>query len=92
MSTFPFDLKSLPRCSARSKQRNNQPCKQAACRNGVCYYHGGVTSTLKHGKETKMAHAQSKKHRHMIDQARDVIVSLESLINDSEKGNTNEQQ
>ncbi len=88
---FQMDFSKLPRCTARAKQRNNQPCKAVAMFNSKCYYHGGVTSTLTHGKATKIAYAQRKQHRQMIDQARDVIVSLESLINDSQKGNSNEQ-
>ena len=87
---FCMDFSTLPRCGAKTKQRNHQPCMQAACPNGRCYFHGGKRP-IKHSMQTKMAHAQRKQSRQLIDQARNNLASMKALVSDSLKEDNNEQ-
>lgn len=81
MESFPFDLKTLPRCGAKARSNGGRPCRQAAMENGRCYWHGGAT-TIKHGKETKIAHLERTRQRQLINEAHKTIISIESLIKD----------
>jgi hypothetical protein len=79
MASFPFDLKSLPRCCAKSRSNEDRPCKQAAMKNGRCYWHGGATK-IKHGKETRQAHTERTRQRQVINELRATIKSLEPVV------------
>lgn len=84
--SFRMDFSKLPRCKARAKSRNNAPCGHVALETGTCYYHGGISSTIKHGMRMKTASVKRKQSKKYIHQAMDSIASLKSLINDSLKG------
>lgn len=45
-------------CGAKSKQRNHQPCRQPAMKNGRCRLHGGLSTGPK-TKEGKLKAAQA---------------------------------
>ena len=76
---FKMDFSSLPRCGATARSNGGRPCRQAAMSNGRCYYHGG-SSPIKNGMYTKMAKAQRKKQRILIDKTRDILRDLNKKI------------
>ena len=69
-----------PRCGARTKRNNHQPCKQPAMKNGRCRMHGGKSTgpkteqgkqnsamaNYKHGLYTKAAIAERNRMRMMM--------------------------
>ena len=61
-------LEHHPRCGA--KCRTGEPCKNPSMRNGRCRMHGGKSSgaPVKHGQRTKIAIAQKKADRDLINQ------------------------
>ena len=54
-----FDFRKLPRCGAKARSNQHQPCRQAAMPNGKCYWHGGAIS-IKHGHCTKEGTSQAR--------------------------------
>jgi len=69
-----------PKCGARSKRNNHQPCKQPAMKNGRCRLHGGkstgprtlegkklsASANFKHGRYTKAAMMERMEMRKMM--------------------------
>lgn len=80
-----FNRETLPRCGAKARSNDGKPCRQIAMENGRCYWHGGVTK-IKHGRETKMAHAERTRQRLMINAMRDAVTSLEILVDERVQG------
>lgn len=74
-----FDFRKLPRCGAKARSNHHKPCRQAAMPNGRCYWHGGAMS-IKHGHCTKKAQAERVECRHLINDLRKSLVSLEDFI------------
>lgn len=74
-----FDFRKLPRCRAKARSNHHKPCRQAAMPNGRCYWHGGAMS-IKHGHCTKNAQAKRVECRHLINDLRKSLVSLENFI------------
>jgi len=75
-----FDFGKLPRCGAKVKSRNGEPCQMAAMKNGRCYLHGGKstgprtreglarmkTAKTKHGYYTKERIQERRKFNHYL--------------------------
>lgn len=74
-----FDFRKLPRCGAKARSNQNHPCRQAAMPNGKCHWHGGPVS-IKHGRCTKESHAKHVECRHLINDLRKSLLSLEGFI------------
>ena len=53
------DPNNAPRCGARTKSRQGQPCKAPAMPNGRCYHHGGPST----GPRTPEGLARSRRAR-----------------------------
>lgn len=70
----------LPKCGAKAKSNNRNPCRQAALANGRCYYHGGAMK-VKHGKYTKQAIRERKESRLRIKEHREALKALEEACN-----------
>ena len=76
----PFDFKSLPRCTAKSKTTGKQ-CRQPAMKNGKCYWHGGKSpgpplgnqNALQTGLYTQYMIDQRKIFRALMKECRDVL-------------------
>ncbi len=76
----PFDLSTLPRCKAMSKQ-TGECCKQPAMANGKCHWHGGKSSgapvgnnnALKDGMYTAEAIEQRKFLSTLMRSCKDVL-------------------
>ncbi len=77
----PFDLSTLPRCAAKSKQTGKR-CGQAAMRGkNVCYYHGVKSpgppqnnqNSLKHGFYKADAIFERKLISHLLRDARQTL-------------------
>ncbi len=62
-----FDFRKLPRCGAKARSNGYQPCRQAAMKNGRCYFHGGATP-IKHGFYTKKAIQERRKLKNFLNQ------------------------
>lgn len=63
------DFRNYPRCSAHTKSRQGEPCRQIAMANGRCYLHGGKSTGprtqegLQRMKQSKIKHGFfSKEH------------------------------
>ena len=80
---FVMNFKKLPRCGAKARSNNGQPCRQAAMQNGRCYYHGGSTP-IKHGRYSKTAEKQRTNQRCFIDDAKELNQTLEKLISSND--------
>lgn len=74
-----FDFRKLPRCGAKARSNQHQPCRQATMPNGKCHWHGGSVS-IKHGRCTKQAYAKRLQSRHLINDLRKSILALEDFI------------
>lgn len=73
-----FDFSILPRCGAKARSNDGNPCKQPAMTNGRCYLHGGKSPT-KHGNRSKVAKAKRSVRRAFINSIRGYNKSLEDL-------------
>ena len=51
----PCDLSLLPRCNATAKSTGKR-CRQAAMRNGKCYWHGGCSTGAPIGNQNALTH------------------------------------
>lgn len=79
----PCDLQSLSRCSAKAKSTQKQ-CRQAAMKNGKCYWHGGKSTgppkdninALKHGDYTREALAERKLISQLLKESAEFIDQL----------------
>ncbi|MBY0109523.1 MAG: hypothetical protein K2X90_00205 [Candidatus Babeliaceae bacterium] len=78
---FKMDFKKLPRCGAKARSNFGKPCRQAAMKNGRCYYHGGAIP-IKHGRNTKQAKAERAQSRRLISEIRKSHSALKYLIDD----------
>jgi hypothetical protein len=74
-----FDFRKLPRCGAKARSNQHQPCRQAAMPNGKCHWHGGSV-LIKHGRCTKESHSQRVECRYLINDLRKSLLSLEGFI------------
>jgi hypothetical protein len=72
-----FDLQSLPRCKAKARSRNYEPCRQPAMENGCCRYHGGKSPGAAIGNSHAFKHGLFTQR--MIEQRQEVA----QLIRDS---------
>ena len=75
---------AMPKCGAKARQANHQPCKQPAMKNGRCRLHGGfstgpktpegklrsATANFKNGFYTQSAVAERKRLRSMVHEWR----------------------
>jgi len=71
---------SAPRCGARTKRNNGEPCKGPAMKNGRCRLHGGKSTGpktiegklrasvghIKHGLRTKKARVEQAQMREFM--------------------------
>ncbi len=72
------DLQSLPKCGAKAKSRNLEPCNQPAMSNGRCRFHGGKgfgppignRNSLKHGLHTAEMLQQKRQISQLLKDAR----------------------
>jgi hypothetical protein len=81
---YAFD--NAPRCGAKSKRNNGEPCRSPAVRGkNRCRMHGGSTGSggqrgnqnaLKHGRSTKEAKHFRRSVRLAIHEAKQVISDL----------------
>jgi hypothetical protein len=78
---FRMNFKSLPRCGAKARSNGGQPCRQAAMKNGKCYYHGGSTP-VKHGNRSKVARQNKYIQRCSINDARELNAYLANIIDE----------
>lgn len=69
-----FNFKLLPRCGAKARSRDGEPCKQAQVMNGSgrCYWHGGATPK-KHGQYSKKTMEERKNFRQLIKDVKNNI-------------------
>lgn len=76
---FVMDFKRLPRCAAKARSNFNLPCRQAAMKNGRCYWHGG-SAHIKHGHYTKTSKTERRSQRHFINEIRRTNLTLKNLL------------
>lgn len=79
---FTMDFRTLARCSAKARSNNGMPCRQAAMRNGRCYWHGGP-SRVKHGRYTVTTKALKLQQRRMLHEARETLNYLSELAHEN---------
>jgi len=69
-----FDFSMLPRCGAKARSRNGEPCLQAVMMNGSgrCYWHGGCVSRTnsKHRRYANVNIQERRKIRMFIKQCK----------------------
>jgi hypothetical protein len=77
-------LHSLPDCKARARSAGLRPCGLKAMTNGtgVCYFHGGASSTLRHKKYTNESRAKRAVENKRIRELRQSLHGLESILKD----------
>jgi len=79
----PCDLALLPRCNAMAKTTGVR-CKQAAMKNGKCYWHGGASTgpplgnmnSFKHGMYTKESLERQKNTRQLLKTCREALNNI----------------
>lgn len=79
----PCDLTKLPRCNAKAKTTGKR-CRQAAMKNGKCYWHGGKSpgpptgnkNSYKHGYYTAEAIESRIQVRNILREADKLLNSL----------------
>ena len=78
------DLQLLPRCGAKAKSRNLEPCNQPAMSNGRCRFHGGKGSgpplgnqnAFRHGMHTSEMKEQKKQLSKLLKEAKEMMGRL----------------
>ena len=60
---------NAPRCGARTKRNNHEPCKAPAMKNGRCRLHGGLSTGPKTSEGKKRSAKASLKHGHYTKEA-----------------------
>ncbi len=83
---FRMNFKILPRCSAKARSNNKNPCRQAAMKNGRCHWHGGA-SPIKHGAYSKMTTAIRSDMNVVVAEARSALSHIHGIINDTQTTN-----
>ncbi|MCJ8344812.1 hypothetical protein MJH12_04675 [bacterium] len=83
-----FNFSSLARCNAKNRSGDN--CKQAAMKNGKCYFHGGRSTgpktikgkvkpsqnALKHGAYSMEEKAEDKRINDLIKATRELYAEV----------------